>query len=356
MKDLKIRQKFLIIGLTVYISLSFLGWLSLKINKDSFSNLNDVVENFKETQIIQTSYIEDLFTLREITLSLVISPNNDFKKNIDERFFPIINRLDKKFLDDSLKSKEIWDDYKKLALKTREYSLKGFDEGAFMNTSTVERTSFYFLVNSLREIQKEKLKSSEKKLENLEEKVSINNYYIIFGVIFIALLGLLLDITIIRVVIKQIENVEVGLKEFFEYLSNPMDNKEQLHIDIKSNDELGLMSRAINKKVKAIRENLNDDYKLIQEATFTLENLKQGKFGNRLEKEAKSKELNVLKNVMNEMINNLEKKIQEEILQRTNHEKLMIQQSKLAAMGEMIEKIAHQWRTIRRNKCYFDGA
>ena len=54
-----------------------------------------------------------------------------------------------------------------------------------------------------------------------------------------------------------------------------MDNKEQLHIDIKSNDELGLMSRAINKKVKAIRENLNDDYKLIQEATFTLENLKQ---------------------------------------------------------------------------------
>ena len=200
------------------------------------------------------------------------------------------------------------------------------------------------LINKLKEIQTKKLKKSEKKLEKLEENVLLNNYYIVFGFIFIGILGVLLDITIIRVIIKQIENVEVGLKEFFKYLTNPMDYKENLHIDINSDDELGLMSSAINRKVKVIKENLDDDYKLIEEATLTLEYLKQGKFGNRLIEEAKSKELNVLKNVMNEMINNLEKKIQEEILHRTDHEKLMIQQSKLAAMGEMIENIAHQWR------------
>ena len=117
-----------------------------------------------------------------------------------------------------------------------------------------------------------------------------------------------------------------------------------MHIDINSYDELGLLSNAINKKVKVIKENLDEDYKLIEEATLTLEHLKQGKLGNRLEEVAKSKELNVLKNVMNEMIINLEKKVKEEILQRTNNEKLLIQQSKLAAMGEMIENIAHQWR------------
>jgi two-component system, NtrC family, C4-dicarboxylate transport sensor histidine kinase DctB len=344
MNNLKIRQKFLILGLIAFISLVFLAWLALKINMDSFSNSKNVVTNFQETQKIQTEYIEDLFTLREVTLSLVISPNVDYKKTVDEKIIPIINRLDKRFSDESLKSKEIWEKYKKLALKTREYSLKGFDEGAYMNTSTVERDDFYYLIDKLKQVQNEKLKNSEEQLKQLEQNVINYNYYIVIGVLFIGLLGFLLDITIIRVVINQIENVELGLKNFFEYLTNPMDYKEDLHIDVKSNDELGLMSKAINKKVKALKENLNDDYKLIQEAISTLEHLKQGKFGNELLKEAKSKELNALKNVMNEMINNLEKKIQEEIQQRTNHEKLMMQQSKLAAMGEMIGNIAHQWR------------
>jgi len=40
----------------------------------------------------------------------------------------------------------------------------------------------------------------------------------------------------------------------------------------------------------------------------------------------------------------LEKKVQSEIDKRLRHEQLLIQQSKLAAMGEMINAIAHQWR------------
>jgi len=344
MNNLKIRQKFFILGFFAFLSLVFLAILFLKINKESFENSNDVVTNFKETQNIQTLYLEKLFMLREITLSLVISPNDDFKKKFNEKIFPIIITLDKNFTNSSNDIKTSWDEYKRLLLKTREYSLKEFDEGAFMNTSTVERDSFYLLVNKLEKIQMEKLENSQEKLIKLRKNMSINNYYIILGVIFIGLLAFILDLTIISIIIKQIENVEQGLKKFFKYLTNPTMYKEQLHIEIKSNDELGLMADAINKKVKVIKENLHDDYKLIQEATLILDKLKEGKFGNILYEEAKSKELNVLKNVMNEMITNLENKILEEITHRTNQEKLMMQQSKLAAMGEMIGNIAHQWR------------
>ncbi len=344
MKNMKIRKKFIILSFIVYISLFFLGSLALKINQDSFSNLNKVVKSFKETQVIQTSYIEDLFTLREITLSLLISKNDDYKKNMNKIISPMIEELDKELLSDPLISEEIWQEYKKIVLKIKEYSKKGFEEEAFINISTVERNNFYILINRLKEIQNNKLKDSEEKLKKLQENVFLNNYYIVFGFIFIGILGILLDITIIRVIIKQIENLESGVKEFLKYLTNPLDYKENLHIDVNSYDELGLLSNAINKKVKVIKENLDEDYKLIEEATLTLEHLKQGKLGNRLEEVAKSKELNVLKNVMNEMIINLEKKVKEEILQRTNNEKLLIQQSKLAAMGEMIENIAHQWR------------
>ncbi|MGB5917524.1 sensor histidine kinase [Arcobacter sp.] len=344
MNNLKIRQKFFILGFIALISLLLLALLSLKINKDSFTNSNNVVVNFKDTQEIQTFYIEELFLLREITLSLVISPNDDFKKKFDEKISPIIKRLDKNFSNEIPTNKKAWEDYKKLVLKTREYSLEGFDEGAFMNTSSVERDSFYFLINKLKRIQKKNLQESEKNLSELKNDIKINNIYIVLAVLIIGIFGFILNLTVILKIIKQIESVERGLQKFFKYLTNPTAYKEQLHIDIKSKDELGLMAEAINTKVKLIKENLQDDYRLIQEATLTLDYLKEGKFGKRLEKQAKSNELNVLKNVMNEMIGNLENKILEEINHRTNQEKLMIQQSKLAAMGEMIGNIAHQWR------------
>lgn len=41
---------------------------------------------------------------------------------------------------------------------------------------------------------------------------------------------------------------------------------------------------------------------------------------------------------------NLEKKVQEELKKREEHEKIIIHQSKLASMGEMIDAIAHQWK------------
>ncbi|MBI5847292.1 MAG: PAS domain S-box protein [Nitrospirae bacterium] len=41
---------------------------------------------------------------------------------------------------------------------------------------------------------------------------------------------------------------------------------------------------------------------------------------------------------------NLEKQVEEEIAARTRNEQILIQQSKLAAMGEMLGAIAHQWR------------
>jgi len=42
--------------------------------------------------------------------------------------------------------------------------------------------------------------------------------------------------------------------------------------------------------------------------------------------------------------NNLESRVEKEIKARREHEKMMIQQSKMAALGEMLGAIAHQWR------------
>ena len=104
------------------------------------------------------------------------------------------------------------------------------------------------------------------------------------------------------------------------------------------------MAKSINLQMYDARKALHEDMRLIEYATKMLEEIKEGRLDKRLEVKANSKELNTLKNVINEMLDDLEGKIQQEINQRTSQEKLLIQQSKLAAMGNMIGNIAHQWR------------
>ncbi|MDD2905664.1 MAG: HAMP domain-containing sensor histidine kinase [Sulfurimonas sp.] len=74
--------------------------------------------------------------------------------------------------------------------------------------------------------------------------------------------------------------------------------------------------------------------------------------------ECKSEEINTIANVTNQMIdsishylmqlksfnNELQEQIEDEILKQQQQERLMIHQSRQAAMGEMLESIAHQWR------------
>mgnify|MGYP002641181440 FL=1 len=72
----------------------------------------------------------------------------------------------------------------------------------------------------------------------------------------------------------------------------------------------------------------------------------------------KSEEINTIANVANKMIANIDqyvqklqsfnselsKQVQQEVRKQQEQEQLMIHQSRQAAMGEMIESIAHQWR------------
>ena len=87
-------------------------------------------------------------------------------------------------------------------------------------------------------------------------------------------------------------------------------------VDITSKDEIGTLAKSFNEMVDTIKESNEKLEKRVEQRT---------------------QELNALNK-------DLDKKVKQEVMKRAEQEQILIQQSRFAAMGEMIGNIAHQWR------------
>ncbi len=136
-------------------------------------------------------------------------------------------------------------------------------------------------------------------------------------------LGVLLFITsflVSYIIAKMISKPIVNLSAISEEVSNGDLSKRA---KIESNDEIGRLSKSFNTMVSSLevsQKELTDSHNVLEQR------VKQ--------RTQELKELNA----------SLEKRVHDEIKARQEQEQILIQQSKLAAMGEMIGNIAHQWR------------
>jgi len=343
--NLNIKYKLGTLFFILCISIGVLAYKSINISEQNKDTLRIVHSKSQAVLVLQDKIITPLYKLREITQTLVMAPNNRIRKDVENDLDLLLNELDMEFsffAKDKKNILEIWISYKQLIQEIRNYLNEEFEEGAYISVTTSSREQFHILLDALLAIQSQSLNNAtiaynEAVLESKAIKIEI-----LTSVLFILLLSTIIGWLVSNNIVTSIYTVQNGLKDFFDYLNHKKIDVKK--IDIKSNDEFNQMAMIINQNVSIIKSNIEQNEALIKNATKVLENIEEGNLGTRLTKDTNNEALNELKFMINNMIDNLEFKIQEEINKRLEQEQILIQQSKLASMGEMIGNIAHQWR------------
>lgn len=343
--NINIKYKLGILFLILCLSIGTLAYKSINISEQNKEILKEVHSSSQEVLELQNNKITPLYKVRELTQSLVMAPNKTLRIDIENNLNELIKALDiefELFSKDKKTIVEMWSSYKSLIQEIKNDLNEGFEEAAYINETTSSRQQFNILLKALLDIQTNSLNNSTLAYNNAVIQTKTIKIGTLTSIVFILLISTIIGWLISNNIVTSIYAVQNGLKDFFDYLNHK--KKSVKKIEIKSKDEFHQMATIINQNVSITQNNIEQNIEFIKNATKVLENIEQGNLGTRISKDTNNEALNELKIVINNMIDNLEFKIQEEINKRLEQEQILIQQSKLASMGEMIGNIAHQWR------------
>ena len=121
-------------------------------------------------------------------------------------------------------------------------------------------------------------------------------------------LGAVAIFFLIRFFTNPINTIKDSLVAFFRYLNHEVKTAPK-PLSINSHDEVGVMAHAINENIEKTKLGLEQDSKAVAQAVETAKTIEAGDFRARITETPHNPQLNELKNVLNHMLDDLEKKI-----------------------------------------------
>ncbi len=170
-------------------------------------------------------------------------------------------------------------------------------------------------IDILRDIERNYAKDIDIKMKQIIKDITNEQIFNFLLISFVFIFVFSLSVLLIWNITTSIRKIGNGLVNFSEYIRGNVNNIKPIEID--GNDEFAKMAEIVNKNIAKTKQYLD---KKVQEET----------------------EKNTL--LLAKFNIDLEHQIDIALKENTKQLQLLQEQSKLAAMGEMIGAIAHQWR------------
>ncbi|QKF81709.1 MCP-domain signal transduction protein [Halarcobacter ebronensis] len=163
-----------------------------------------------------------------------------------------------------------------------------------------------------------------------------NNMNIALAIVTIlaATLFMIISLVVSNIITSSLKKFQDGLDGFFSYLNK--ESSSVMRLDDSTKDEFGLMAKIINANIERTKRILDEDNEVIADAKVVMKRVRNGWYGQLIEKKTSNKSLEDFKQGVNSMIESTKKRfeeVDEVLIQYTN-----LNYSKKLVMKETDEK------------------
>ncbi|EGS8436253.1 methyl-accepting chemotaxis protein [Campylobacter coli] len=132
-------------------------------------------------------------------------------------------------------------------------------------------------------------------------------YIQVIALIIMISISIILLYFIVSKYLSPLAAIQVGLNSFFDFINHKTKNVST--IEVKSNDEFGQISKAINENILATKQGLEQDAKAVKESVETVGVVESGNLTARITANPRNPQLIELKNVLNRLLDVLQTKV-----------------------------------------------
>ena len=279
-----------------------------------YTHYSNIADQRNEAALKTEIFIQDVLKGRISAYQFLRNPNQETAQTVRSDFSSLINNVQEfKSKLSSEKNRALSDEIVSNAKKYIEY----FDIFAnkriteFAGGKKDESNEIKDLIAQMVKVGlvlEEKLNEINKSAVKL--KVEANDFLdnLLVIVAIITILGfILISLYISNIVVKSLNNFKEGLLSFFSYLNRESNSVSVLNDTAK--DEFGEMAKVVNLNIEKTKKGVEEDRKLIDETINVLGEFEQGDLCQRLNISVSNPALMELKNVVNNMANNIETNI-----------------------------------------------
>ncbi|WP_435370143.1 methyl-accepting chemotaxis protein [Campylobacter jejuni] len=132
-------------------------------------------------------------------------------------------------------------------------------------------------------------------------------YIQVIALIVMISISIILLYFIVSKYLSPLAAIQTGLTSFFDFINHKTKNVST--IEVKSNDEFGQISKAINENILATKQGLEQDAKAVKESVETVGVVERGNLTARITANPRNPQLIELKNVLNRLLDVLQTKV-----------------------------------------------